>query len=1032
MGLDPVRHWSSIAGDSSQECGTIYIRAFPLVHPSQNILPLYISLNVRMMSFHFWAFWSIFCYRYVRLIVNLWAYHRLKPIPPCGPLKPADVTVVVPCLNIDRQKLAETLKSILNNGPRKLILVTVREEQGVAEEVMGMVRPCGVELQVATVQKYGKRRQLVAGIQLVATDITVLADDDVIWESPHLLKWILAPFKREKMGGVGTCQRLQHDPVQSMWPRLWSFLGALYLERRNFDCAATAYMDGGTPCMSGRTAAYRSEILQNPEFLDAFGAETWQGKQLQPDDDNFITRWLDWHSWGMHFQYHREALVLTTLEDNWEYLKQCLRWSRSNWRSNLRSLFCERFIWRRHAYSTYAVFLTTLSPPAFLVESALIWLCHRATENDPVAHRWSLQLLLLWMFLAKVIKFLGYFRRNPSDIALIPISILFGYFHGILKVYAACTLHVTSWGNREMPTKEPRLRNNDTPNQQGPDTFRSGLHSFDARERLTLWHKRITFFWTNAWPAGQPTLQLRLFGVGLCLLAERALNVLMPLRVGQMMSRLSKSSTFPEEIYHLAFLHFLEPGYLITSVRSHLLLPLEHYWHRRLKINTFARVMSLPSEFHEVWDPAALSDVISDVGSFETVISVTIFMFIPVLFDTILIFASIYYQLGSRAAVSFAAIMGSYIFLSGKLRSKQHNRWKLYRDSSRREKDACRGSISNWRTVICFGRLEQEITRFQHTVDARLNSSQRPAALSILRGALKFLVYTAGPAGCVMITHDISEVATVFIHLARLREPLESMQSFLDAIHLELAKVDSLIGISEKETLVNYRQQKVSVVNQESRHWSIEFKGVNFSYNEQCPVLEGLSFRVSGGETVAFVGESGSGKSTILNLLLQVHFPQRGSIQIDESDISESQKEGITFVPQSPSFFGDRSIMENLKYPNSNVEDAEIYKICCSLLIDDRIQQCPKGYNTRYQDTMFSGGEQQRLAIARALTRDARIFLLDELTNSQDNKTASCILDVLKSRANGTISGRLRTFIGSSFSIKGEWLSKGNMRNLFI
>ncbi|EEP83038.1 predicted protein [Uncinocarpus reesii 1704] len=927
------------------------------------------SFNVRMMPFHFWAFWSLFCYRYVRLIVNLWAYHRLKPIPPHGPLAPADVTVVVPCLNINRQKLAETLMSILNNGPRKLILVTVKKEQGVAEDVMGIVRPCGVELQVATVQKYGKREKLVAGIPLVKTKITVLADGDVLWESPHLLKWIVAPFKQEKMGGVGTCQRLQHDPVQSMWPRVWSFLGALYLERRNFDCAATAYMDGGTPCMSGRTAAYRSEILQNPEFLDAFGAETWQGKQLHPDDDNFITRWLDSHSWGMCFQYHREAMVLTTLEDNWGYLKQCLRWSRSNWRSNLRSLFCERFIWR-------------------------------ATENDPLAHRRSLQLLLFWMFLAKVIKFLGYFRRNPSNIALIPISILFGYFHGFLKVYAACTLHVTSWGSQEIPTKEPRLKNNNTSKQQAPDAFGS-WHSFNPKERLTPWRRYITFFWTNAWPAGQPTLQLRLFGVGLCLLAERALNVLMPLRVGQMMSRLNKSSGLPEEIYHLAFLHFLEPGYLIASARTHLLLPLEHYWDRRLKINTFAKVMSLPSEFHEAWDPATLSDVILGVRSFEAVISVTTFMLIPVLFDTILTFTSIYYQLGSRAAVSFATIMGSYIFLSGKLRSRQHNRWKVYRDRSRREKEACCGSIVNWRTVICFGRLEQEIARFQHIVDARLNSSQHPAALSILREALKFLVYTAGPAGCVMITRDISEVATMFIYLARLRQPLENMQSFLDAIHSELAKVDSLIEISEKETSVYHRQLKGSVADQEISPWSIEFKNVDFSYNEQFQVLGRLSFRVPGGETVAFVGESGSGKSTILDLLLQVRFPQGGSIQINERDISKSPNEEITFVPQKPNFFSDRSIMENLKYPNFNVEDAQIYNICRSLLIHDRIQRCSEGYNTRYQDAMFSGGEQQRLAIARALTRDARIFLLDELTNSQDNKTASCILNVLKSRANG-------------------------------
>lgn len=100
----------------------------------------------------------------------------------------------------------------------------------------------------------------------------------------------------------------------------------------------------------------------------------------------------------------------------------------------------------RQPWSTYAVHLTTLSPPALLGDCLLIYLCHKATETlDGDVHWWAMRALGIWMFISKFIKLLGHYRRYPADFLLLPVSILFGYFHGAIKIYAAVTLNVVSY-----------------------------------------------------------------------------------------------------------------------------------------------------------------------------------------------------------------------------------------------------------------------------------------------------------------------------------------------------------------------------------------------------------------------------------------------------------------------------------------------------------------------------------------------------------------------------------------------------------
>ena len=278
--------------------------------------------------------------------MNLFAFTRLRPIPiPLNPkLSSQDVTVIIPSISGDGDGLWETIASILGTEPFEIIIVTTDANLDRARCMIARMQTPRVR--ALSIAYPNKRRQMVRAIPETTTQITVFADDDVLWP-PKLLQWMLAPLEDEAYGGVGTNQRLRRTEKPQLQQRIYSYLNALYLERRNFDCASCMYMDGGLPCLSGRTVAYRTNILQDEAFTHGFTHEEWLGRyRLNADDDNFITRWLVSHNKKIAYQYHKEAEVLTTLEDNPNFVKQCLRWSRSNWRSNITSMFWERHVWK--------------------------------------------------------------------------------------------------------------------------------------------------------------------------------------------------------------------------------------------------------------------------------------------------------------------------------------------------------------------------------------------------------------------------------------------------------------------------------------------------------------------------------------------------------------------------------------------------------------------------------------------------------------------------------------------------------------
>jgi hypothetical protein len=449
-------------------------------------------------SFDFWysaQFWWItflvlWLHRYVRLIVHTWSHwlYKSKPIPSKPTFTADDVTVIIPTIHNAFEELRPSLESILACHPHQLILVTTADKHGSLEKLAKTLSaPNSIRVLFTSIAN--KRLQVCEALPQVKTPITILADDDVTWPST-LMPWILAPFEDPRMGGVGTCQRVRREPDGSWSTKVFNWLGAAYIERRNFEISATHNMDGGTSCMSGRTGAYRSEILSSHDFLEGFKTERWRHFILNADDDNFVTRWLVSHQWKTWIQYEPECEIETTLENGMKFLYQCSRWARSNWRSNWTSLVRERYVLSQQPWCTYALHIATFTSLAFLLDPLIVAALWWGTEGwamETRQHLFWAQIVFLFAF-TKVVKLIGLFRRNPSDIFYLPISILFGYFHGLIKLYALLTLNMTSWGSR--PDGDTNDAQRMSPRPRRSDSIATPMPRADDLERLLGFRNR--------------------------------------------------------------------------------------------------------------------------------------------------------------------------------------------------------------------------------------------------------------------------------------------------------------------------------------------------------------------------------------------------------------------------------------------------------------------------------------------------------------------------------------------------------------
>ncbi|EJT68880.1 hypothetical protein GGTG_13544 [Gaeumannomyces tritici R3-111a-1] len=375
-------------------------------------------------------------HRYVRLIVHCISHWNYKsyPIPSKPKYTEQDVTVVIPTIHHNFEELRPSLKSILATNPHELIIVTTTNKFDALTRLAEALNP---RIRTFCIPVANKRRQVCEALPYITTRITIMADDDVTWPKT-LMPWILAPFENEQIGGVGTCQRVRRETGGSILRRASNWLGACYIERRNFEISATHNIDGGTSCISGRTGAYRTHIFQDEKFQHSFKTDRWRNFILNADDDNFVTRWLVSYRWKTWIQYEHECEIETTLEYGLKFLYQCSR---------------------QQPWSTYALHIATFTSLAFVFDPLILASLWWGTADwDNMNRCYAFGAMLVFFAFTKVVKLMGLFKRNPKDLVFLPLSIAFGYFHGLIKLHALFTLNVTTWGSRENADDNDNLR----------------------------------------------------------------------------------------------------------------------------------------------------------------------------------------------------------------------------------------------------------------------------------------------------------------------------------------------------------------------------------------------------------------------------------------------------------------------------------------------------------------------------------------------------------------------------------------------
>ena len=467
---------------------------------------------------------------------------------------------------------------------------------------------------------------------------------------------------------------------------------------------------------------------------------------------------------------------------------------------------------------------------------------------------------------------------------------------------------------------------------------------------------------------------------------------------------------------------------VLTPLRDGLFARVAMHAVRRLAYMTFVHMHELSLRFHLERKTGGLTRVIErGRNAIETIVRMVILQLIPTIVEVALVMAVLLFVFDWRYVLATLCMVVVYMYYTYKATEWRIGIRRTMNDSDTEANTKAIDSLLNYETVKYFGAEAREAERYDCSMERYERASVKTYTSLAVLNAGQAVIFTLGlTAAMLMCAHGVREghntvgdFVMINSMMIQLYQPLNFMGMLYREIKQAIIDIEKMFGVLARPAEIKDAPGAKPLLVTAG---SLRFEDVRFAYEAERPILKGLSFEVPAGKTVAIVGPSGAGKSTISRLLFRLYDVSSGRILIDGQDIKTvtqaSLRAAIGMVPQDTVLFND-TIRYNIRYGRWDASDAEVEEAARLAQIDTLIRMAPKGYETQVGERglKLSGGEKQRVAIARTVLKAPPILVLDEATSALDSHTEHEIQGALDrvshNRTSLVIAHRLSTIVAA-------------------